>query len=159
VVGRHTAGVALRSDGVQGSAVRARGKGGNKQTNSRRKTFIYTMYKGDHLVKARSSGDGARDLGDVLGGKEDKRVFVLTSVGPGTSSWRRASSWRRGERTGRGVTGLRGCDGIRGGGDWGRPGSLTRGANRPETRDERDDLVRSLGERTGRKQGMTWFAH
>jgi hypothetical protein len=32
VVGRHTAGVALRSDGVQGSAVRARGKGGNKQT-------------------------------------------------------------------------------------------------------------------------------
>jgi hypothetical protein len=120
------------------------------------------MYKGDHLVKARSSGDGARDLGDVLGGKEDKRVFVLTSVGPGTSSWRRASSWRRGERTGRGVTGLRGCDGIRGGGDWGRPGSLTRGANGPEIRDERDDLVRSLGERTGRKQGMsgmTWFAH
>jgi hypothetical protein len=119
------------------------------------------MYKGDHLVKARSSGDGARDLGDVLGGKEDKRVFVLTSVGPGTSSWRRASSWRRGERTGRGVTGLRGCDGIRGG-DWGRPGSLTRGANGPGTRDERDDLVRSLGERTGRKQGMsgmTWFAH
>jgi hypothetical protein len=34
-----------------------------KQTNSRRKTFIYTMYNGDHLVKARSSGDGARDLG------------------------------------------------------------------------------------------------
>jgi hypothetical protein len=32
VVGRHTAGVALRNDGVQGSAVRARGKGGNKQT-------------------------------------------------------------------------------------------------------------------------------
>jgi hypothetical protein len=141
VVGRHTAGVALRSDGVQGSAVRARGKGANKQTNSRRKTFIYTMYKGDHLVKARSSGDGARDLGDVLGGKEDKRVFVLTSVGPGTSSWRRASSWRRSERTGRGVTGLRGCDGIRGIGG---------------------GLVRSLGERTGRRQGMsgmTWFAH
>jgi hypothetical protein len=62
-------------------------------------------------VKARSSGDGARDLGDVLGGKEDKGVFVLTS---GTSSWRRASSWRRSERTGRGVTELRGCDGIRG---------------------------------------------
>jgi hypothetical protein len=84
-------------------------------------------------VKARSSGDGARDLGDVLGGKEDKGVFVLTSVGPGTSSWRRS------EKTGRGVTGLRGCDGIRGGG-----------------------LVRSLGERTGRRQGMsgmTWFAH
>jgi hypothetical protein len=41
-------------------------------------------------------------------------------------------------------------------------GRLTRGANGPETRDERDDLVRSLGERTGRKQGMsgmTWFAH
>jgi hypothetical protein len=108
-------------------------RGANKQTNSRRKPFIYTMYKGDHLVKARSSGDGARDLGDVLGGKEDKRVFVLTSVGPGTSSWRRASSWRRGERTGRGVTGLRGCDGIRGGGDWG-------------------GLVRSLGsERAGDK--------
>jgi hypothetical protein len=105
-------------------------------------------------VKARSSGDGARDLGDVLGGKEDKGVFELTSVGPGTSSWRRS------ERTGRGVTELRGCDGIRGG--WGRPGSLTRGANGPETRNERDDLVRSLGERTGRKQGMsgmTWFAH
>jgi hypothetical protein len=100
------------------------------------------MYKGDHLVKARSSGDGARDLGDVLGGKEDKGLFVLTSVGPGTSSWRRASSWRRSERTGRGVTGLRGCDGIRGGIGGG--------------------LVRSLGERTGRKQGMsgmTWFAH
>jgi hypothetical protein len=32
VVERHTAGVALRSDGVQGSAVRARRKGGNKQT-------------------------------------------------------------------------------------------------------------------------------
>jgi hypothetical protein len=48
------------------------------------------------------------------------------------------------------------------GGGLGRPGSLTRGANGPETRDERDDLVRSLGERTGRKQGMsgmTWFAH
>jgi hypothetical protein len=86
-------------------------------------------------VKARSSGDGARDLGDVLGGKEDKGVFVLTLVGPGT--WRRASSWRRSERTGRGVTELRGCDGIRG--SCGRPGSLTRG--------------------TGRKQGMTWFAH
>jgi hypothetical protein len=102
-------------------------------------------------VKARSSGDGARDLGDVLGGKEDKRVFVLTSVGPGTSSWRRS------ERTGRGVTGLRGCDGIRG--ELGGPGSLTRGANGPETG---DDLVRSLGERTGRKHrmsGMTWFAH
>jgi hypothetical protein len=102
---------------------------------------------------ARSSGDGARDLGgDVLGGKEDKGVFVLTSVGPGISSWRRS------ERTGRGVTELRGCDGI-GGGGLGRPGSLTRGANGPETR---DDLVRSLGERTGRKQGMsgmTWFAH
>jgi hypothetical protein len=89
-----------------------------KQTNSRRKTFIYTMYNGDHLVKARSSGDGARDLGgggggDVLGGKEDKGVFVLTSVGPGTSSWRRS------ERTGRGVTELRGCDGIRGGGGLG----------------------------------------
>jgi hypothetical protein len=83
---------------------------------------------------ARSSGDGARDLGgDVLGGKEDKGVFVLTSVGPGISSWRRS------ERTGRGVTELRGCDGI-GGGDWG-------------------GLVRSLGERTGRRQGMTWFAH
>jgi hypothetical protein len=107
------------------------------------------MYKVDHLVKARSSVDGARDLGDVLGGKEDKGLFVLTSVGPGTSSWRRS------ERTGRGVTGS-------GGGGWGRSGSLTRGANGPETRDERDDLVRSLGERTGRKQGMsgmTWFAH
>jgi hypothetical protein len=48
------------------------------------------------------------------------------------------------------------------GGGLGRPGSLTRGANGPETRDEWDDLVRSLGERTGRKQrmsGMTWFAH
>jgi hypothetical protein len=100
------------------------------------------MYKGDHLVKARSSGDGARDLGDVLGGKEDKGLFVLTSVGPGTSSWRRDSSWRRSERTGRGVTGLWGCDGIRGGIGGG--------------------LVRSLGERTGRRQGMsgmTWFAH
>jgi hypothetical protein len=32
VVGRHTAGVALRSEGVQGSAVRVRGKGGNKHT-------------------------------------------------------------------------------------------------------------------------------
>jgi hypothetical protein len=32
VVGRHTAGVALRSDDVQGSAIRVRGKGGNKQT-------------------------------------------------------------------------------------------------------------------------------
>jgi hypothetical protein len=100
-------------------------------------------------VKAKSSGDGVRDLGDVLGGKGDKGVFVLTSVGPGTSSWRRS------ERAGRGVTGLRGWD-------WGRPGSLTRGANGPATRDERDDLVRSLGERTGWKQGMsgiTWFAH
>jgi hypothetical protein len=105
VVGRHTAGVALRSDGVQGSAVRARGKGG-KQTNSRRKTFIYTMYKGDHLVQARSSGDGARDLGDVLGGKEDKGMFVLTSVGPGTSSGRRS------ERPGRGVTGSGGGGGL-----------------------------------------------
>jgi hypothetical protein len=28
-----------------------------------------------------------------------------------------------------------------------------RGANGPETGDERDDLVRSLGERTGRKSG------
>jgi hypothetical protein len=39
---------------------------------------------------------------------------------------------------------------------------LTKGANGPGTGDERDDLVRSLGERTGRKQGMsgmTWFAH
>jgi hypothetical protein len=71
------------------------------------------MYKVDHLVKARSSVDGARDLGDVLGGKEDKGLFVLTSVGPGTSSWRRS------ERTGRGVTELRGCDGIRGGGGLG----------------------------------------
>ncbi|KAH0815119.1 hypothetical protein GEV33_007672 [Tenebrio molitor] len=73
-------------------------------------------------------GDGVRDLGDVLGGKGDKGVFVLTSVGPGTSSWRRS------ERTGRGVTGLRGCDGIGGGlGEaW--------GANGPETGDERDDL-------------------
>jgi hypothetical protein len=96
-------------------------------------------------VKARSSGDGARDVGDVLGGKGDKGVFVLTSVGPGTSSWQRS------EKTGRGVTGLRGCDGIRGGGDWGRPGSLTRGANGPETG---DDLVRSLGEPTGRKSGV-----
>jgi hypothetical protein len=94
-------------------------------------------------VKARSSGDGARDLGDVLGGKEDKGVFVRTSVGPGTSSWRRASSWRRSERTGRGVTGLRGVTGSGGGGIGG-------------------GLVRSLGERTGRRQGMsgmTWFAH
>jgi hypothetical protein len=96
------------------------------------------MYNGDHLVKARSSGDGTRDLGggDVLGGKEDKGVFVLTSVGPGTSSWRRS------ERTVRGVPELRGCDGIRGGIGGG--------------------LVRSLGERTGRRQGMsgmTWFAH
>jgi hypothetical protein len=30
---------------------------------------------------------------------------------------------------------------------------LTRGANGPGTGDERDDLVRSLGERTGRKSG------
>jgi hypothetical protein len=73
------------------------------------------MFKGDHLVKARSSGDGARDLGDVLGGKGDKGVFVLTSVGPGTSSRRRTSSWWRSERTGRGVMELRGCDGIGGG--------------------------------------------
>jgi hypothetical protein len=29
-----------------------------------------------------------------------------------------------------------------------------RGANGPETKDERDDLVRSLGERTGRKSGV-----
>jgi hypothetical protein len=149
VVGRHTAGVALRSDGVQGSAVRARDKGGNKQSSQN----LYLHYvQGDHLVKARSSGDGARDLGDVLGGKGDKGVFVLTSVGPGTSSWRRS------ERAGRGVTGLRRCNGIRGG-DWGRPGSLTRGTNGPETGDERDGLVRSLGERTGRMSGMTWFAH
>jgi hypothetical protein len=104
-------------------------------------------------VKAKSSGDGVRDLGDVLGGKGDMGMFVLTSVDPGTFSWRRS------ERAGRGVTGLRGCNGIRGGLGW--PGSLTRGANGPDTRDERDDPVRSLGERTGRKQGMsgmTWFA-
>jgi hypothetical protein len=60
-------------------------------------------------VKAKSSGDSARDLGNVLGGKGDKGVFVLTSVGPGTSSRRRS------ERAGRGVTGFRGCNGIRGG--------------------------------------------
>jgi hypothetical protein len=150
VVGRHTAGVALRSDGVQGSAVRARGKGG-KQTNSRRKTFIYTMYKGDHLVKARSSGDGARDLGDVLGGKGDKGVFVLTSVGPETSlPLGGVERERKRERERERIGVQRGCGGVTGfggGGDWGRPGSLTRGANGPETRDERDDLVRSLGER------------
>jgi hypothetical protein len=72
VVGRHTAGVALRSDGVQGSAGRVRGKG---ETNSRRKTFVYTMYN----VEAKSSGDGVRDLGDVLGGEVDKggvRTYV-----------------------------------------------------------------------------------
>jgi hypothetical protein len=56
-------------------------------------------------VKARSSGDGARDLGDVLGGKRDKGVFVVTSVGPGTSSWRRS------ERTGRGYGGVTGSGG------------------------------------------------
>ncbi|KAH0817123.1 hypothetical protein GEV33_005668 [Tenebrio molitor] len=132
VVGRHTAGVALRSDGVQGSAVRVRG---------------------DHLVEAKSSGDGVRDLGDVLGGEVDKGVFVLTSVGPGISSWQRRKSERAGERIGV----QRGCGGVTGSGgwNWGRPGSLTRGANGPETGDERDDLVRSLGERTGRKQGMS----
>jgi hypothetical protein len=140
------------------------GRGVRGETNKQSSQNLYLHYvQGDQLVKARSSGDGARDLGDVLGGKGDKRVFVLTSVGPGASSWRRTSSWRHSERTGRGVTELRGCDGIGGGGgDWGRPGSLTRGANGPETRDKRDDLVRSLGERTGRKQGMsgmTWFAH
>jgi hypothetical protein len=106
-------------------------------------------------VEAKSSGDGVRDLGDVLGGEVDKGVFVLTSVGPGTSSWGRS------ERADRGATGLQRCNGIQGG-NWGRPGLLTREANGPETGDERDDLVRSLGERTGRKQGirgMTWFAH
>jgi hypothetical protein len=111
-------------------------------------------------VEAKSSGDGVRDLGDVLGGEVDKGVFVLTSVGPGISSWQRRKSERAGERIGV----QRGCGGVTGSGgwNWGRPGSLTRGANGPETGDERDDLVRSLGERTGRKQGMSgmsWFAH
>jgi hypothetical protein len=55
------------------------------------------------------------------------------------------------ERAGERIGVQRGCGGVTGsgGGDWGRPGSLTRGANGPETEDERDDLVRSLGERTG----------
>jgi hypothetical protein len=106
------------------------GRGVRGETNKQSSQNLYLHYvQGDQLVKARSSGDGARDLGDVLGGKGDKRVFVLTSVGPG------ASSWRRSERTGRGVTELRGCDGIRGGGIGG-------------------GLVRSLGERTGRRQGI-----
>jgi hypothetical protein len=148
VVGRHTAGVALRSDGVQGSAVRVRGKGRNKQTVVAKPLFTLCT-RGP--PRGGEIGDGVRDLGDVLGGEGDKGVFVLTSVGPGTSSWGRS------ERAGRGCGGATGS-----GGDWGRPGSLTRGANEPETRDEREDLVRSLGERTGRKQGMsgmTWFAH
>jgi hypothetical protein len=120
VVGRHTAGLALRSDGVQGSAVRVRGKGG-KQTNSGRKTFIYTIYKGTTWWKRKPSGMVSVTWGmssawaNVRGGEVDKGPFVLT-VGPGT----------------------------------------------PNGLDERDDLVRSLGERTGRKQGMsgmTWFTH
>jgi hypothetical protein len=57
------------------------------ETNKQSSQNFYLHYvQGDHLVKARSSGDGARDLGDVLGGKGDKGMFVLTSVGPGTSS-------------------------------------------------------------------------
>jgi hypothetical protein len=107
VVGRHTAGVALRSDGVQGSAVRAWGKGGNKQTVVAKPLF--TLCTRGPPGGGEILGDGVRDLGDVLGGEGDKGVFVLTSVGPGTSSWRRS------ERAGRGVTGLRGCNGIRGG--------------------------------------------
>jgi hypothetical protein len=79
------------------------GRGVRGETNKQSSQNLYLHFvQGDQLVKARSSGDGARDLGDVLGGKEDKGVFVLTPVGPGTSSWRRASSWRRRERTGRG---------------------------------------------------------
>jgi hypothetical protein len=106
VVGHHTAGVALRSDGVQGSAVRVRGKGRNKQTVVAKPLFTLCT-RGP--PGGGEIGDGVPDLGDVLGGEGDKGVFVLTSVGPGTSSWRRS------ERAGRGVTGLRGCNGIRGG--------------------------------------------
>jgi hypothetical protein len=86
------------------------GCGVREETNKQSSQNLYLHYvQGDHLVEAKSSGDGVRDLGDVLGGEGDKGVFVLTSVGPGTSSWRRS------ERAGRGVTGLRGCNGIRGG--------------------------------------------
>jgi hypothetical protein len=107
VVGRHTAGVALRSDGVQGSAVRVRGKGGNKQTVVAKPLF--TLCTRGHLVEAKSSGDGVRDLGDVLGGKGDK----------GCSYFRRSAlelplGGVARERVGV-STGLRGCNGIRGG--------------------------------------------
>jgi hypothetical protein len=108
VVGRHTARVALRSDGVQWSAVRVRGKGGNKQTVVAKPLF--TLCTRGHLVEAKSSGDGVRDLGDVLGGEGDKGVFVLTSVGPETSSWRRRERAR--ERIGVQL----GCGGVTGSG-------------------------------------------
>jgi hypothetical protein len=86
------------------------GRGVRGETNKQSSQNLYLHYvQGDHLVKAKSSEDGVRDLGDVLGGKGDMGMFVLTSVDPGTFSWRRS------ERAGRGVTGLRGCNGIRGG--------------------------------------------
>jgi hypothetical protein len=118
----------LSECGVKGKA--------NKQSSQN--LYLHDV-QGDHLVEAKSSGDGVRDLGDVLGGEGDKGVFVLTSVGPGTSSWRRSD--RAGERIGV----QRGCGGVTGSG-----GGIGGG------------LVRSLGERTGRRQGMsgmTWFAH
>jgi hypothetical protein len=92
-------------------------------------------------VEAKSSGDGVRDLGDVLGGEVDKGVFVLTSVGPGTPLPLGGVERER-ERERIGVQ--RGCGGVTGSGG------------------NREGLVRSQGELTGREQGMsevTWFAH
>jgi hypothetical protein len=49
------------------------GCGVKGETNKQSSQNLYLHYvQGDHLVKAKSSGDGVRDLGDVLGGKGDK---------------------------------------------------------------------------------------
>jgi hypothetical protein len=138
VVGRHTARVT--KVGVTASRGQLSGCEVRGETNKHSSQNLYLHYlQRDHLVEAKSSGDGVRDLGDVLGGEVDKGVFVLTSVGPGTPL---PLGGVEGERERIGVQ--RGCGGITGSGG------------------NREGLDRSLGERTGREQGMsgiTWFAH
>jgi hypothetical protein len=94
-------------------------------------------------VEAKSSGDGVRDLGDIFDGEVDKGVFVLTSVGP-EIPLPLGGVERERERERERIGVQRSCGGVTGSGK------------------NRVGLVRSLGERTDREQGMsgiTWFAH